>query len=85
MNCAKIKIANTSDRCDEEPALVIVVVLDELDFGSCIVNLYCFCYLRTRYFLQRIAAMKASITPTSISLFYVEEFILLYFITYECG
>jgi hypothetical protein len=65
MTCAKITIANTSDRCDEEPALVIVVVLDELDFGSCIVNLCCFCYLRTRYFLQRIAAMKASITPTS--------------------
>jgi len=39
MTCAKITIANTIDRCDEEPALVTVVVLDELDFGSCIVDL----------------------------------------------
>jgi hypothetical protein len=34
MNCAKVMRANTIDSCDEEPALVIVVVVaaGELDF-----------------------------------------------------
>jgi hypothetical protein len=30
MNCAKVMRANTTYRCDEEPALVVVVSIDEV-------------------------------------------------------
>jgi len=34
MNCAKVMRANTTYRCDEEPALVVVVSIDEFDLRS---------------------------------------------------